>query len=194
MKILVVTSLEQELSEYAKQVFDQHRVDVVYTGVGKVNAALSTYTAINWYNPDYIFNYGTAEAIKINSDINGVNGVVEVSKVFQRDMLPSNSPHRGLAPFSKSMDLFIKNERDGHTCGTGDTYLDQDDEWVTQNASLVDMEAWAVAKAASVHGTPWRIYKNVTDSIHDITPENAENGSSQFVDIVLDFIQSREYN
>jgi adenosylhomocysteine nucleosidase len=189
MKILVIVSLEQELSEHARQIFDEHNVHVVHTGVGKVNAALSTYAAINWYSPDIIFNYGTAAPLT-----DSISGLVEVSGVFQRDMLPNDMIHRGLTPFSKSTDLVLTNGREGYVCGTGDTDFDKSDKWLFDHAELVDMESWAVAKAASVHGTPWRIFKNVTTSIHDITPENAENGSSQFVDIMLDFISSREYN
>jgi len=188
MKILVVVSLEQELSKDVRQTFSDMGIDVVYSGVGKVNAALSTYTAVKWYSPDYIFNYGTAMPVVGKN----LTGLIEVSDLIQRDMLPHDVIHRGLTPFSKSTDLAITNGRNKSVCATGDNQHDTSDDWVNDKADVVDMEAWAIAKAANIHGIPWRIYKHVANSIHDITDINAKIGSDAFLQVLLDFVENRE--
>ena len=186
MKVLLVVALEQELSPVAKKRLEANGVDIVYSGVGKVNAALSTYTAIKWYNPDVIFNYGTAGAV------GDVAGLVEVSELCQRDMLPGDLGPRGITPFAKSTDLYLTNSREGFRCGTGDSFVSTKDAWLDDQVDVVDMEAWAVARAASIHGIPWRSYKYISDNTDQDSAQawldNVAKGSEEFATVLLDFV------
>ena len=55
--------------------------NIVYSGVGKVNAALTVANAYNTYKPSTIINYGTAGALNSN-----LKGLVSVNSFKQRDM------------------------------------------------------------------------------------------------------------
>lgn len=186
MKVLLVVALEQELSPVARKLLNDNNVDIVYSGVGKVNAALSTYTAIKWYNPDIIFNYGTAGAV------GDITGLVEVTELCQRDMLPGDLGPRGITPFAKSTELFLTNQRDGLRCGTGDSFVSSKDTWLNEQVDVVDMEAWAIARAASIHGVPWRAYKHISDNTNQDSAaawtDNVAKGSEEFTAMLLDFV------
>lgn len=186
MKVLLVVALEQELSPAATALLNDHKIDIVYSGVGKVNAALSTYAAIRWYNPDIIFNYGTAGAT------GGATGLVEVTELCQRDMLPGQLGSRGITPFAKSTDLYLTNQRSGLRCGTGDSFVSDKDPWLTAQVDVVDMESWAIARAASIHGIPWRSYKYISDNTDQDSSAawlaNVAKGSEEFTRLLLDFV------
>lgn len=192
MKVLVVVALEQELSGQANQLLTQAGVDIVYSGVGKVNAALTTLTAIRFYSPDMIVNYGTAGSIR------GATGFKEVTKVCQRDMLPADLGPRGITPFSKDTSLYLTNSRPGLRLGTGDSFVTDTDPWLVDHCDLVDMEGYAIARAANIHGIPWRIYKHVSDHANGDSAEswktNVETGSDLFASLVLELSDNRHYN
>ena len=73
---LVLVAVKEELDEK-----DLPDVQIHYTGVGKINAAIKTLKIINDYNPSLIINYGTAGSL--NKEL---KGLVEVTRFFQRDM------------------------------------------------------------------------------------------------------------
>ena len=68
---------------------------IIHTGVGKLNAAIQLYKAIQEYQPELVINYGTA------GSISGVNGLLRVETFVQRDMdvQALNFP-KGVTPFS----------------------------------------------------------------------------------------------
>ena len=76
-KILVLTAIDNELSKARAP----EGVEVIYTGVGKVNAASAATLALLVLRPSLVINYGTAG--KINEKL---RGLVEVADVIQRDM------------------------------------------------------------------------------------------------------------
>ena len=89
-KILVITALESEL--------DNHKlpkgVGWAFCGVGKINAALITFKAIQDFQPTLVVNYGTVG--KINPHL---SGMIEIAKVVQRDMVTEPLSPRGQTPF-----------------------------------------------------------------------------------------------
>ena len=74
---VIITALENEL--------DPKRlpsgVQVVYSGIGKINAAIATFKAVQAYSPREIINFGTVG--RINP---AVSGLLDIGKVVQRDV------------------------------------------------------------------------------------------------------------
>lgn len=77
MKIAVIGAMEQEVellrneienaatrtianSEFTMGTYKNHEIILLKSGVGKVNAAMTTSILINEYNPDYVINTGSA--------------------------------------------------------------------------------------------------------------------------------------
>ena len=76
-ELLIITALESEL----KRDTLPSGVEIVYTGIGKINATITSIKAINQYSPTRILNFGTAGKIKPE-----LHGLLEIGKVIQRDM------------------------------------------------------------------------------------------------------------
>ncbi len=159
MKPIIMCALSQELPELPAG------IPVVFTGVGKVQAALATAGAIQAHSPDLVINYGTAGALKRE-----LEGLHEIARVIQRDMAAMPLAERGVTPFAPEEHTRLDSGRDGLICGSGDSFVNGVDDWlVSQNVDVVDMELWGVAYAAMRSDLPWRSFKFVTD----YTDENA---------------------
>ena len=110
--ILILVAIKEELSKK-----DLPNIQIHYTGVGKINAAIKTLKVIKNYAPSLIINYGTAGSL--NKEL---RGLVEVTRFFQRDM--DATPLRfkiGQTPFDDISEISFGSE--GYTCGTGDSFL-----------------------------------------------------------------------
>ena len=116
-KILVLTAIDDELdTERAPE-----GVEVIYSGVGKVNAASAATLSLGVLRPSLVINYGTAG--KINEQL---RGLVEVAHVVQRDMMAMPLAPRGRTPFSSDLDRLSSGHGDV-ICGTGcQTALNRD--------------------------------------------------------------------
>lgn len=174
-KYLVVVALESEISRLG--VPDD--VAIVYSGVGKVNAALATTHAILAHRPQLVINYGTAG--KINP---AISGLVPVARVVQRDMIAVPLAERGVTPFSEA-ESDIHSGMGGVVCGTGDSFVTSRDEWLHEKAiDVVDMELYAIAHACRHHGVDWRAYKFITDDANEDSAsewsEKVSDGESLF--------------
>src|SRR6201999_4276955 len=112
-KILVLTAIEDELDKARAP----DNIEVIYTGVGKVNAASATTLALLALRPQLVINYGTAGKIhKMHK------GLVEVAHVVQRDMMAMPLAPRGRTPFSSGLDR-LSSGHGNVTCGTGDSFV-----------------------------------------------------------------------
>ena len=152
--ILIITALESELNRKALP----DGINVVYTGVGKINASIATYQAIHQYQPVRIVNFGTAG--KINPQI---HGLLEIGAVIQRDMNAEPLAPRGKTPFSH-MPVKYHSSAGSYICGTGDSFVNSHDQWLhEQKVDLVDMELFAIAAVAHHHNIPWQSFKYITD-------------------------------
>jgi len=176
-KVVVLTAIEDEL----KKDRAPEGVEVIYTGVGKVNAASATTLAIMTLRPQLVINYGTAGKI---AHIH--NGLVEVSGVVQRDMAAMPLAPRGRTPFSPEMDR-LSSGFGNVVCGTGDSFVTAADPWLVENnIDIVDMELFAIAHVCQRFGVPWRAFKFITDAADenaaDHWNENVANGEDLFWD------------
>ncbi len=153
-RILVVSALKNEI-DFGK--LSKH-VTGIYSGVGKINAAISIVKAISDQRPNLIVNFGTAGKINPN-----LSGLIEISKTIQRDMLTEPLAPRGRTPFSSDPDEYSSGHA-GYVCGTGDSFVTGSDQWLNDNGvDVVDMELYAIAKAAAHFDIQWRAFKYITD-------------------------------
>lgn len=175
--ILIVTALKSELD--AERTVSG--VEVVFSGVGKVNAALATAQALLREERTLVVNYGTCGKIS-----KSLHGLIEISRVIQRDMMAMPLSPRGITPYSDE-DHILESGRVGWVCGTGDSFVMSEDPWLTENrVDVVDMELFAIASACKHFGVPWRAFKYVTDAAdddaHDDWNENCASGADLFWD------------
>ena len=164
-RILIVSALKQETQNQ----LDGY--DVLYTGVGKVNATYNLTKVLlednHWYKYDLVINYGTG-ASKV------YNGIVDCTKFIQRDMDATPLGFKiGETPFEESPSMIdfshIKNPIGKNLCCyTGDSFATD----ISQYDDVVDMEAYALAKTCRNLGKDFVSYKYITD---DGNPEDWEN-------------------
>jgi adenosylhomocysteine nucleosidase len=178
-KILILTAIDDELDKSRAP----EGIEVVYSGVGKVNAASAATLALLVLRPSLVINYGTAG--KINGK---VDGLVEVAHVVQRDMMAMPLAPRGHTPFSPDLDRLSSGHGDV-ICGTGDSFVTSSDPWLDENnIDIVDMELFAIAHVCERHSIPWRAFKFITDEANDIAAEHwtakIADGQDMFWDAV----------
>lgn len=157
-KLIVLTALRPELDPQSMPA----GIQVFYTGVGKINATMTTLRAIELARPSLIVNFGTVGAISPHT-----SGLVEISRVVQRDMIAEPLAPRGRVPFCERPYEYF-SVKGTHTCGTGDSFVTSKDPWLEeQGVHVVDMELYAIAAVAHAYGLPWLSYKYVTDFTND---------------------------
>ena len=177
-KIIVFVALEDELP--AANLLDY---PIVFTGVGKVNAALAAAEAIAHYTPEIAINFGTAGAVA-----SGLTGLIECGGAVQRDM--------DLRPLGLPLGVTFGDPPphelrwgEGPVVGTGDSFAAATPELA---CDLVDMEAFALAKACLRAGLTFRCVKYVSDAADGDAAmdwrENKARGAALFNDWI-----EREY-
>ena len=156
--IIVITALDMELD--ARKL--PSGVGIYYSGIGKINAAITTMQAITRSKPKLIVNFGTAGAVHPET-----SGLLAIQRVVQRDMIAETLAPRGQVPFCKRPHEYLSKSGE-FSCGTGDSFVTSHDPWlVEQNITVVDMELFAIAAVAHEHNTDWVSYKFVTDHANE---------------------------
>ena len=190
-KTLIVCALEQETNNELQE------YNVLYTGVGKINA---TFSLVNYFNritngpwvspkeakqglPEIVINFGTAGSKNIP-----IGKLIECTSFIQRDM-----DARGLGfdefetPFCKDIPIILSNGK-GFTCGTGDNFVEN-----TKNESklidVFDMEAYALANVCNRYNVPFISYKYITDNANESSSkdwlEHIADGIIEFKNTIL---------
>jgi len=153
-QLLIITALESELD---KSVLPDG-VNIVYSGVGKINATVASIRAIQEFQPKRIVNFGTVG--KINP---ALQGLLEIGKVIQRDMMAVPLAPRGQTPFCPKPSHYLSSGGN-HICGTGDSFVTAHDSWLmSEGIDVVDMELFAIANIAHQFNIPWQSFKYITD-------------------------------
>jgi adenosylhomocysteine nucleosidase len=158
---LVVMALPLE----AQGVFEQADIPVLYTGVGKVNAAMVLARAIADLRHagrqlSGIVNFGSAGSRRFPT-----GSVVACDAFHQRDMDVSGLGFEpGVTPY-ETVPAVLKfptpfGELPVASCGTGDSFETGSPELA---CDVVDMEAYALAKVCHVEGTAFACAKYVSD-------------------------------
>jgi adenosylhomocysteine nucleosidase len=152
---IVIMALEAEAPELAK------RSNVYICGVGKINAAIMTAKLLA-QNPEItkVYNFGTAGGITLKPGLHRMHNFVE----------------RDRAGCPASLELVIKPEAnlisygEGYTCSTGDDFVM--DPNLEIPADVVDMEAYAIAKACDRAGVEFECWKYVSDGANADSAED----------------------
>ena len=190
-KPLIVCALEIETQNQLKD------YDVLYTGVGKVNATYTLTSHFGKYGShipyDLVINYGTAGSRKIKKKT-----LVDCTKFVQRDMdVTGLGFMRGETPFEDDPPVMLdfgitKYNTIGRraTCGSGDNFVEDRTQYYGE---VVDMEAYALAKICYLRKIPFVSFKYITDGAdeqaHEDWEVNLADGIEVFKERVLDGIK-----
>ncbi len=158
---LVVFALEEE----AQSLFDDF--NVIYTGVGKVNAAYNLMLALTTWKekhgayPELVLNVGSA-----GSNLFKHGTVVNCTQFIQRDMDATAFGHcRFATPNEDSSPVFSAGLRcepyPQGVCGSGDSFATDP---TMHGWNIVDMEAYALAKVCMGQKVPFCCLKYISDS------------------------------
>jgi len=131
---------------------------VVYSGVGKINAAVALAEALTTHDVKNVINFGSAGSLR-----SYLFGIQEVTRFVQRDMdVRALGFALGQTPFED--DWMIDLGRPGLCCGTGDNFVSAAPEL---DSDLVDMEAFALAKICQDKLIDFYCFKFVSDNAND---------------------------
>ena len=186
-KVLIVCALEVETQEQLND------YDVLYTGVGKVNATFELTRKFGKYGShipyDLVINYGTAGSRKIKKKT-----LVDCTKFIQRDMdVTGLGFMKGETPFESDPPFVIQSQNQvfnpinrNATCGTGDNFAEDKSQYYGE---VVDMEAYALAKVCYLYDVPFISFKYITDGAdeqaHEDWEKNLANGIVEFEEKIL---------
>lgn len=180
-KILIVCALEIETQKKLKD------YDVLYTGVGKVNATFSLtrkFGKLGSYIPySLVINYGTAGSRKIKK-----GKLVDCTKFIQRDMdVTGLGFMKGETPFEDDPPIIIETPKDVFnpigrkaTCGSGDNFVEDKTNYYGE---VVDMEAYALAKVCYLYDVPFISFKYITDGADEQAHEDWESNLADGIEI-----------
>ena len=146
MNDLILIAIQEEAPDLS------HMMNVFYTGAGKVNAAITAGELIAKYRPKRIINFGTAGGITVGT------GLHECTQFVQRDM---NCVGLGCKPGQTPFETDVAVGTPGLTCSTGDNFVMNPQLLIP--ADLVDMEAYAIAKACKKYHVEFLCFKYVSD-------------------------------
>lgn len=149
---LLVVALEEEATH-----LHVSELPILVTGAGKVNAAIAVSSILAEASPTRVVNLGTAGALH-----DGMTGTHVIGTVVQHDLDDA-------ALFALSGLHFgepVQVAADGARLVTGDVFVSDADTRarLAQVADLVDMEGYAVARAAVHAGVPVTLVKEVSDN------------------------------
>tara|TARA_B100001778_G_scaffold333880_1_gene343517 strand:- start:368 stop:1072 length:705 start_codon:yes stop_codon:yes gene_type:complete len=169
--------------------------DVLYTGVGKVNATFKLTQKFGKFGShipyDLVINYGTAGSQHWEYR---KGDLVDCTRFVQRDMDVTPLGLRlGQTPFEEDIPIIVQSESEFNPigkkalCGSGDSFV-QDKTM----GDVVDMESYALAKVCKLYDVPFISFKYITDTADPDASndweENVGKGIVEFKKKVLDYL------
>ena len=165
--------------------------DVLYTGVGKVNATFKLtqkFGKFGSYVPyDLVINYGTAGSRKYKQ-----GELVDCTKFVQRDMDVTGLGFiKYQTPFEKNIPIQLDYDHVDFNpigkkalCGSGDSFVQEE-----TIGDVVDMESYALAKVCKLYNVPFISFKYITDGADGDAgidwEENVDKGIMKFKKEIL---------
>jgi len=188
--ILIAMALPAE----AAGVFESAGVEVLFTGVGKVNAAVTLTRYLvrlrhESAGPPLVLNFGTAGSARIPA-----RTLVACRRFVDRDMNVSalgfahgETPFDELPPTLEFPGVFTDLPED--VCGSGDSFATADHG---RACDVVDMEAYALAKACKLEGAEFACAKYVSDGADEHAArhwkENVAGAAHRFLELYRDLV------
>ena len=134
-------------------------VDVIYTGVGKVNAAIKATEILKECNPTetIVINFGSA-----GSFVYSIGTLVRCDRFEQGDIDTKQFAKKTYTPFDEI--IYPKLEKgelrfgDDNICVTRDTFINK------AKNTVCDMEAYSIAKVCKIFGFNFVAYKFISDN------------------------------
>jgi adenosylhomocysteine nucleosidase len=169
MNDIILIAIREEAPDLA------HMMNLFYTGVGKVNAAMTASEIVAKYRPKRIINFGTAGGITV------APGFYQCTRFVQRDMTcEALGCVPGQTPFET--DVHIGNSG-GLTCSTGDNFVMNPE--LSIPADVVDMEAYAIAKVCKKYKVEFECWKYISDQAnqeaHNDWTQSVAQGQSYYI-------------
>ncbi|SFA95088.1 MULTISPECIES: 5'-methylthioadenosine/S-adenosylhomocysteine nucleosidase [unclassified Bacillus (in: firmicutes)] len=198
MKIAIIGAMEEEVTLLRENIQDasqetvagceftfgkMHGKDVILlrSGIGKVNAAMSTTILLEKYKPDYIINTGSAGGF--NPDLNVGDAVISTEvrhhdvdvtafgyEYGQVPQLPAAFlANEGLVKLAETSAKEIEGiQTVKGLIATGDSFMHdpvrvEDVRGKFTDLQAVEMEAAAIAQVAHQFGTPFVIIRSLSD-------------------------------
>jgi adenosylhomocysteine nucleosidase len=178
--ILLVFAMKEE----SQNLFDSE--NVIYTGIGKINATFAltqklTQMALEKHLPSRVINFGSCGSQSFSK-----HSLVEVAEFHQVDMdvSPLGVP-LGVTPFDKYGGV-LKSESfttqlPKARCETADRFQTN---LVKSGSTVVEMEAYALAKVCKLFDVRFTAIKHVTDgadgTAHESWAENVQFSAQEF--------------
>ena len=192
---------EHSLSDADKQRLDDNNIEIVYTGIGKINAtrAITDLCVRNEYEfvqplrrkkDLHIVNVGCA-----GSHTTGVRTLIKPNAFIQRDMDARQFNYERYRTPEQVKWIIGGDDLDHDltvVCATGDNangYSETSDEVPAFDA--VDMEAYAFAHVCAHYGVKFTCYKWITDlaaedsTIEELTENNKLLPWTQIIDEII---------
>lgn len=181
----VIRRVDNEIvddKEYLFGYINDIGVIIVKSGIGKVNAALTTQKMIDWYSPNLIINTGVAGGL---DESVRTGDVVVPDSIVYHDVWCGDGNDWGVAdccparfiPYERCIDIIKRkcpDVKSGLLC-TGDRFIKGYDnanniKKVFGDGVICDMEGAAIAHTCHILGVPFVSIKVVSDN-----PMNGDN-------------------
>ncbi|HME39402.1 MAG TPA: 5'-nucleosidase [Steroidobacteraceae bacterium] len=185
---LIVVALRTE----SAGVFEAAGVPVLYCGVGKVNAAIAltrelTRYALRSQAMPRVLNFGSA-----GSRRHAAGTLVGCHEFVQRDMDVSGLGFElGVTPYDEAPSRLRFEPVFQHlpqaVCGSGDSFATGA---VPMDCAVVDMEAYALAKACWLERAPFACAKYVTDGADHAAADDWQRNLHRAADEFLSLYRS----
>lgn len=156
-RLLVVQALKEE--EATLPDIEGYEVERIYTGCGKVAAAVEMMRAIYAHRPDLVLNIGT-----VGARVHKVGDIVACSQFLDRDLNPLciyGITSRVESDVKEPLAQKIISKLPTGVCSTGDSFVTGE----LKDADVCDMEAFAQALVCSQEKIPFVAVKYITDIV-----------------------------
>jgi adenosylhomocysteine nucleosidase len=174
--------------------FERQGIPVLYTGIGKVNAAtaltrrLAQYRCANRAMP-LVVNFGTAGSLRLPA-----RSLVGCHRFIDRDMdVSALGFPPGTTPFDPLPAILEFPPRFAHlpaaVCGSGDSFAAGSS---AVQCDVMDMEAYAMAKVCRIEGADFACAKFVSDGADETAAhdwqKNVAGAADEFVALYLELV------
>jgi adenosylhomocysteine nucleosidase len=177
-------------------VFERADIPVLYTGIGKVNAAYALTRRLSQYmragaRLPLVINFGT-----VGSRRHRTGSILECHTFVQRDMdVTGLGVPLGVTPF-EDIPARLEFPRlfpqlPGGECGSGDSFVMSD---IAMECDVMDMEAYALAKVCLLERVAFTSVKYVTDGADHASGQdwktNLKLAADQFLNLYRRFLDA----